>query len=132
MSFESRVHSYYAALRDGDPLGEFFADKASIVKFGISDRLTGGDQIREGLRAQTERTEDWVVKSNNLNLYRAGCHACFSDEVQLGWTDTVQQERYQFDTRWSGTLESRMPRDESAESEPVFVAMHVSTSQLFR
>ncbi|WP_436903364.1 hypothetical protein [Halovenus halobia] len=131
MDFEKRIRAYYAALRTGEPLGEFFADDDSVVKFGISDRLAGGGAIRDGLRTQTERTTDWVVDSQKLIVYDGGEYAGFSDEVRLAWTDTVEGECYEFDTRWSGTLERRGDGSASAES-PVFVGMHVSTARAFR
>lgn len=128
MSFEERIREYYAALRAGDPLGEFFADDDSVVKFGISDRLAGGSAIRDGLRTQTERTTDWVVDSQNLTVYDGGEYAAFSDDVRLAWTDTVEAEAYEFDTRWSGTLELQ----NTSTDAPVFVGMHVSTPRYFR
>ena len=132
MTFKRRIRSYYAALRAGEPLGEFFADEDSIVKFGISDRLAGGDTIREGLSTQTSRTTNWVVDSKNLIVYTASTYACFSDDVRLEWTDTVEDERYAFDTRWSGTLEVRDTDTEAGEANPVFIGMHVSTPRFFR
>jgi hypothetical protein len=102
------------------------------VKFGISDRLTGGNAIREGLSTQTKRTTDWVVDSKNLTVYTASTHACFSDDVRLEWTDTVEHEQYAFDTRWSGTLEMRNADTEPGEGNPVFIGMHVSTPRFFR
>ncbi|ERG97131.1 hypothetical protein [Haloquadratum walsbyi] len=132
MQFKQRIRSYYAALRAGDPLGEFFADEDSIVKFGISDRLAGGSAITEGLSTQTDRTTDWVVDSKNLIVYDASTHACFSDEVRLEWTDTVEDERYEFDTRWSGTLELKNSDTEASEDDLIFIGMHVSTPRFFR
>lgn len=132
MEFESQIRSYYAALRAGEPLGEFFANEDSLVKFGISDQLVGGSAIREGLSAQTERTTDWVVDSANLRVYSSDDHACFSDEVRLEWTDTVEDERYEFETRWSGTLELRAPDSQPGEEIPLFLSMHVSTAEYFR
>lgn len=131
MPFEERIREYYAALRAGDPLGAFFADENSVVKFGISDRLAGGSAIEEGLREQTERTTDWVVDSENLTVYDGGEFAAFSDDVRLAWTDTVEDERYEFDTRWSGTLERRASGSSGPET-PLFVGMHVSTARAFR
>lgn len=125
MAFEQRIREYYAALRAGEPLGRFFTDDESVVKYGISDRLAGGSAIEDGLSEQTERTTDWVADSQNLVVYNGGEYAAFSDEVRLEWTDTVEGERYEFDTRWSGTLERRPDR-------PVFVGMHVSTAREFR
>lgn len=47
---ETFVRSYYDALESGDPLGAYFADDPSAVKFGISEALYGADAIRDGLR----------------------------------------------------------------------------------
>lgn len=126
MNAEERIREYYAALRAGEPLGPFFADDQSVVKYGISDRLAGGSAVKEGLDEQTERTTEWVVDSENLVVYDGGEYAAFSDEVRLAWTDTVADERFGFDTRWSGTLERR------SADPPVFVGMHVSTAREFR
>jgi len=124
MDAEARIREYYRALVAGDPLGPFFADGDDIVKFGISERLVGGDAVREGLREQTERTADWRVDSRALRATERGCHAWFSDDVRLSWRDTEAEADRDFETRWSGTLEAR-------EGEPVFVGMHVSTSTPF-
>ena len=130
------VRAYYAALRDGDPLGHFFAEPragdAAVVKFGISERLVGTGALREGLRAQTETTSDWTVESDALRVTEREHHAWFSDLVHLGWTDTERNAEYAFDTRWSGTLERR-PVDGGpniAEGDDWrFVGMHVSTAR---
>jgi len=107
MGAAERVRSYYDALRSGDPLGPFFAPDDEAVKFGISERLVGHEAIAEGLRAQTETTRDWYVESQDLRVTERDCHAWFSDVVSLGWADTDKQIRYEFETRWSGTLERR-------------------------
>jgi hypothetical protein len=133
---ESAVRSYYDALRDGRPLGPFFAD-GDVVKFGISEQLVGGDAVRNGLREQTRTTTDWVVESDALRVTERPGHAWFADQVTVGWTDTERRIRYEFDSRWSGTMERRAGESsEPAGSErPAtnddapwrFVGMHVST-----
>jgi hypothetical protein len=91
------------------------------VKFGISEHLVGGEQIRAGLGTQTETTADWDVTSHALRVCERDHHAWFSDEVSMSWTDTERADSHQFDTRWSGTLERR-------SGEWQFVGMHVSTA----
>ena len=125
MNADARIEAYYDALEAGDPLGRFFAEDKDIVKFGISERLVGGDEVRRGLREQTERTAAWSVDSRNLRVTARECHAWFSDEVGLAWRDTETGTRHIFETRWSGTLEAR------EGAEPVFVGMHVSTARQF-
>ncbi len=124
MNAEARIEEYYRALEAGDPLGPFFADDDAVVKFGISERLVGGDAVRQGLREQTERTTDWTVDSRGLRVTDRGCHAWFSDDVRLSWRDVEAGVRHAFETRWSGTLEAR-------DDDGVFVGMHVSTSNPF-
>jgi hypothetical protein len=94
MTFKRRIRSYYAALRAGEPLGEFFADEDSIVKFGISDRLAGGDTIREGLSTQTNRTQtgSLIVKISSY-IRRALMHVSvmmfdLSGQTRLRMSDT--------------------------------------------
>ena len=138
MRAAERVRDYYDALRAGDPLAPFFAPFDDAVKFGISERLVGNEAIATGLREQTERTRDWHVESRNLRVTERDCHAWFSDTVALGWADTETRIRYEFVTRWSGTLERRLTDDSdtAAESEGnpdadgqwQFVGMHVSTA----
>jgi hypothetical protein len=125
MDAEARIEEYYDALEAGDPLGPFFADNDGVVKFGISERLVGGDAVRQGLREQTERTADWDVDSGALRVTDRDCHAWFSDSVVLSWRDTEAGTSYTFETRWSGALEAR------GDSKPVFVGMHVSTANPF-
>ncbi|MFB6173900.1 MAG: hypothetical protein ABEI39_04580 [Halobacteriales archaeon] len=139
MGAADRIRAYYDALRSGEPLAPFFAPVDGAVKFGISERLDGYEAIAAGLREQTERTTDWRVDSRALLVTERECHAWFSDVVSLGWADTERQIRYEFETRWSGTLERRnddgratAPADgdtESADGEWRFVGMHVSTAR---
>lgn len=112
------IRSYYTALRQGDPLGPYFAETTASRKFGISEQLTGYPAIREGLREQTAHTTDWQIQSNDLAVVDQGCHAWFSDFVDMAWTNTESSEQYEFATRWSGMLENN--------SEWQFVGMHVS------
>ena len=126
MDAADTIRSYYDALRDGEPLGPFFAPERpaddAIVKFGLSERLVGIDAVREGLREQTATTVDWAVDSRALRTTERERHAWFSDAVEMGWTDTERGIHYEFDTRWSGTLELR-------DGDWRFVGMHVSTAE---
>lgn len=115
------VERYYEALRRGEPLHPFFAERESVVKVGISERLVGYEAIAAGLRAQTRDTEAWSVESRDLRVTERERHAWFSDAVGMAWTDTASGARRSFDTRWSGTLEHR--------DGWVFVGMHVSAPQ---
>jgi hypothetical protein len=125
MNARERIESYYDALRAGEPLGPYFgaadAGDDDLVKFGISERLVGGDAIRAGLRRQTETTADWTVTSRALRVTERDRHAWFSDDVSMAWTDATTGEERAFETRWSGTLERRA-------GEWRFVGMHVSTA----
>ncbi len=125
MSARDTVEAYYDALRAGDPLGNFFGEsppeRDDTVKFGISERLVGVDDIQAGLRSQTNTTTDWVVESRALRVTDQGCHAWFSDDVRMEWTDTQRETRVAFDTRWSGTLRA-------TDGDWTFVGMHVSTA----
>jgi hypothetical protein len=121
MGAEQTLREYYGALRRGEPLYPFFAERPDVVKFGISERLTGYDEIAAGLREQTETTEDWTVESRNLRVGEQACHGWFSDDVRMAWRDVDAGREYDFLTRWSGTLEKR-------SEQWVFVGMHVSCS----
>ena len=97
--------------------------------------------VADGLRDQTERTTDWSVDSRDLRVTERGGHAWFGDRVSLAWTDTERRIRYEFDTRWTGTLEldEAVERSEGGERDDTaddttgdrwqFVAMHVSTAR---
>ncbi|MFB6084327.1 MAG: nuclear transport factor 2 family protein [Halorientalis sp.] len=133
MDAADTIRSYYDALRAGEPLGRFFAEARAgddaVVKFGISERLVGTDAVREGLRDQTATTVDWAVDSRALRVTERERHAWFSDAVGMGWTDTERGIRYEFDTRWSGTLERRAGDGGlAADGDWKFVGMHVSTA----
>ncbi|MBB6644799.1 nuclear transport factor 2 family protein [Halobellus ruber] len=123
MSAKATIREYYRTLEAGDPLGPFFAAD-DVVKFGISERLVGGSEVRRGLEEQTDRTADWAVDSRALRVTDRGCHAWFSDSVALSWRDVEAGVEHSFETRWSGTLEAR-------DGEWVFVGMHVSTPRSF-
>lgn len=136
MGAASRVRAYYEALREGDDLHPYFAPDESVVKFGISETLAGHDAIEAGLREQSRTTTDWTVESRALRVTERDRHAWFSDRVELAWTNTEDRIRYEFDTRWSGTLERR-PRRRDRTGDPDrdgpdgtwrFVGMHVSTA----
>lgn len=130
------VEEYYEALRRDEPLYPYFAERGDVVKFGVSERLTGYEAVAEGLREQTRTTEDWQVESNDLRVTHRDSVAWFTDEVALEWTDS-DSDRKSFDTRWSGVLE----RDDgdvgknpsgtaggTAGTHWRFVQMHVSAS----
>ena len=130
MDAEQTVRAYHDALRTGEPLDPFFAPEESTVKFGIGERLTGYDDIRLGLSEQTETTDEWHVESDRLLVTQRDDYAWFSDDVFMAWTDLERGVRYEFDTRWSGTVEHRsVATDENRLETPWrFVGMHVSTA----
>jgi ketosteroid isomerase-like protein len=117
---EETVRGYYDALRDGDVLPAYFADDEETFKFGITERLFGYDAVEEALREQTSETENWTVESKDLRVKEEEGHAFFSDIVRMAWENTEKGRSYDFETRWSGTLE-RLEDDGW-----VFVCMHVS------
>lgn len=119
MTAADTVREYYEALRRGEPLSPYFAEESSTVKFGVSERLTGYEEVAEGLREQTHTTRDWTVESRRLRVTERDCHAWFSDDVRLAWTADAG-ERRDFETRWSATLEER--------DGWAFVGMHVSVA----
>lgn len=121
MTAESTVRTYYEALERGEPLYPFFTERDDVVKYGIEERLTGYDEISEGLREQNRTTDDWRVESRALRVIGGEGWAHFSDEVALSWTRLPEDDRVAFDTRWSGTLEL-------VDGEWLFVGMHVSAA----
>lgn len=133
------VRAYYDGLRAGEPLAPFFADGPDVVKFGLSEHLDGGDAVAEGLREQTRTTTDWSVESHDLRVTEREDHAWMADLVSMGWTDTERGIRFEFDTRWSATLERQSAVDGAADGTNAeapddeghwrFVAMHVSTAE---
>ena len=118
---EETVRSYYEALRKGEPLPPYFTDDEETFKFGITERLFGYDEVEEALREQTSTTEEWTVESKDLRVTERDGHAFFADLVRMAWKDTEKGQTYDFETRWSGTLERH-----GDESGWVFVCMHVS------
>lgn len=131
MDPQAFVRAYYDALRAGEPLPPFFADHDDLVKVGIAETLVGRE-VEHGLRAQTETTTDWQVDSHALRATDAGDHGWFSDEVSMGWTDTERSIRFEFETRWSGTLVRTTDGDRPSD-DPFdgwrFAGMHVSTAR---
>lgn len=117
---EETVRSYYDALRKGEPLPAYFADGEGTFKFGITERLFGYDEVEKALREQTRTTEEWTVESNDLRVTESDGHAFFADLVRMAWKDTEKERKYDFETRWSGTLERLK------DGGWVFVCMHVS------
>lgn len=118
---EETVQSYYDALREGEPLPPYFADGEETFKFGITERLFGYDAVEEALCEQTDETGNWTVESHGLRVKEEEEHAFFSDIVRMAWENTEKGRSYDFETRWSGTLE-RFEEDDGW----VFVCMHVS------
>ncbi|WP_380677567.1 nuclear transport factor 2 family protein [Salinigranum sp. GCM10025319] len=123
MSVRETVRDYYEALRRGEPLYPYFAERPDVVKVGVFSRLVGGDAVAEGLREQSRTTDDWTVDSRDLRVTERDDHTRFTDVVDLAWVDTADGASYAFETRWSGVLE---PRGDGDEREWVFVDMHVS------
>jgi hypothetical protein len=117
MSAEAMVRDYYEALRRGEPLSPYFAERPDVVKFGIGERLDGYDEIAEGLREQSRVTDDWTVESRALRVTERDGWGWFSDEVHMAWRG--REAHHDFETRWSGPLE----RD---GDDWLFVGMHVS------
>lgn len=145
-SANATIHAYYDALRNGEPLSLYFVADPKTVKFGITERLTGYEEIAEGLHTQTETTTDWHVESHELVVGERGSHAWFGDDVSMSWTDATTGERHAYRTRWSGTLEridgsGSGTGDEAGDGDDGrhaagserwrFVSMHVSRSGTF-
>lgn len=119
MGAAATVREYYDALRGGEPLFPFFLEAETTVKFGLGERLDGYESVAAGLREQTATTRDWAIDSRDLVVVDRDCHAWFSDEVVMAWTDAETGDRREYDSRWSGTLERT---DEGWR----FATMHVS------
>lgn len=120
MTATTTITDYYAALRKGDPLYPFFHPEETLMKFGISETLTGYADVKAGLQDQTATTTDWRVTSHDLRVTeQSGC-AWFSDHVTLEWRNTDTTTDHSFETRWSGTLKR-------TDEDWQFVIMHVST-----
>lgn len=116
---EATIRDYYEALRRGEPLYPYFAERGTTTKFGVGESLFGYDAVAEGLREQSRVTEEWAVESHRLSVDGRDGFAWFSDVVSLGWTEGG--ERRSHPTRWSGSLERR-------EEEWVFAQVHVSVA----
>lgn len=134
MDIEDTVRAYYATLRRGGALPPFFLESSDVVKYGLSERLAGYEAVAEGLREQTRTTDGWTVESRALVAGERADHGWFSDEVFMAWTDLDRDIRYEFETRWSGTLVrvegADRPDDGSVGPGPWrFAGMHVSTAQ---
>ncbi|XVH31764.1 nuclear transport factor 2 family protein [Haloferacaceae archaeon DSL9] len=119
MNAEETVAAYYDALRAGDPLVPFFADRPTTVKFGLSEALRGYSEVADGLEEQTETTTDWTIDSAELRVTERESFAWFSDRVAMSWTNAATGDARRFETRWSGALERRGDGWK-------FVSMHVS------
>ena len=120
-SAEATLRDYYEALRRGEPLYPYFAERTDVVKVGVGERLAGYDAVAEGLREQTRRTDEWTVESRDCRVTERDECAWFSDHVRLAWTDVEADRRYDFDTRWSGTAVRRSAledRDGAGEDCP--------------
>lgn len=113
------VREYYDALRGGEPLYPFFLGSETTIKFGLGERLDGYESVAAGLREQTETTRDWTIVSRDLVVTDRDCHAWFSDDIGMSWTDKETGDRPEFDSRWSGALER-------TEEGWRFATMHVS------
>lgn len=127
---EATVRAYYEDLRAGRGIADYFADGETVVKCGVFSRAADGDAVADALRSQTETTGGWHVESRDLRVTERDDHAWFADEVAMGWTDAERGIRFEFETRWSGTLERRGPGgDPDPTGEWRFVGMHVSTAE---
>lgn len=121
MTAEETVLDYYEALRRGEPLYPYFAERPETWKAAITAEYEGYDAVAEALREQTRVTENWTVESQGPSVVERDDVARFSDAVRLAWTRTEDRERVEYDTRWSGVLEPV-----GDEGEWAFVHLHVS------
>jgi len=121
MTAEETVLDYYEALRRGEPLYPYFAERPETWKAALTAEYEGYDAVAEALREQTRVTEDWSVESRGLSVVERDGVARFTDAVRLAWTRTEDRERVDYDTRWSGVLEPV-----GDEGEWAFVQLHVS------
>lgn len=120
------VLDYYEALGRGEPLYPYFVEHPNVVKFGISERLAGYEEVAEGLRDQTRTTTDWRVESRDLRIVPGGDCAAFADDVSMAWRSVESGREHDYDTRWSGTLVRREGADEEGTAEWLFAGLHVS------
>lgn len=121
MAIEQLISAYYGALRNEEPLEDFFVSEPEPVKFGINETLSGYEEIVEGLREQTQTTTDWEITSHGLQTGHEGDVGWFSDHVTMAWHDREQGEDVTWETRWSGTLVR-------SDGQWRFVRMHVSAA----
>lgn len=121
MTAEETVLDYYEALRRGEPLYPYFAERPETWKAAITAEYEGYDAVAEALREQTRVTENWTVESQGPSVVERDGVARFTDAVRLAWTRTEDRERVEYDTRWSGVLEPV-----GDEGEWAFVHLHVS------
>lgn len=122
MTAADTVREYYESLRRGEPLYPYFVENSQTAKFGVSESLLGYDDVAEALREQRRTTEAWTVDSRRLSVAERDGYAWFSDEVDLGWTDSSSGRRRAYPTRWSGTLERH-------DGEWLFAELHVSAPE---
>ena len=115
------IAAYYEALEASEPLSPFFAESLSTVKIGLSEQLVGYPDVADGLAEQTATTADWRVKNADPSVTERESFAWFHDRLTLAWTDTTLDTDYEFDTRWTGTLEA------NPDSTWQFVSLHVSS-----
>lgn len=120
MTAADTVREYYESLRRGEPLYPYFLEDARTAKVGVSESLSGYDEVAEALREQSRTTDEWTVDSRRLRVAERDGYAWFSDAVDLAWTDTAADRRRAYPTRWSGTLERH-------DDEWLFIGLHVST-----
>ena len=114
------ITAYYEALEASEPLSPFFAESLSTVKIGLSEQLVGYPEVADTLAEQTATTTDWRVENADPSVTAREEFAWFHDQLTLAWTDTTLDTDYEFDTRWTGTLES------NADGTWQFVSLHVS------
>ena len=114
------ITAYYEALEASEPLSPFFAESLSTVKVGLSEQLVGYPEVADALAEQTATTTDWRVENPDPSVTAREGFAWFHDRVTLAWTDTTLDTDYEFDTRWTGTLEA------NPDGTWQFVSLHVS------
>ena len=121
MTPEETVRAYYDSLRAGEALAPFFVESPATVKVGLSERLVGYAEIANALREQTRTTDDWSVRSHDLQLVERDGGVDVADAVSLSWYDGEAFVERSFETHWSGKL---VPTDDGW----AFAGMHVSAA----
>ena len=116
------ITAYYEALEASEPLSPFFAESLSTVKVGLSEQLVGYPEVADGLAEQTATTTDWQISDADPAVTERAAFAWFYDQLTLAWTDTTLDTDYEFDTRWTGTLEA------NDDGTWQFVSLHVSAA----